>query len=231
MVLIQTTEKLVIPSDLDIIPHIVECKQQQREPVLVTVSNVTARTIKVPSRAIIVEIQPVSFEYMPELLAVDTSQELHFNIAQENLTKEQIVKAKDVITSNRDIFSMSETDTGHVKTIKHRIEITDPTHFNFISFNRRIPPFMFKEVRDHLQQLLTADTIRKPKSPFSINVVLVRKKNGDLRMCVNYRQLNNKTMKDAYALPRIEEILDTLPGNSYFTVLDAKSGYHQIEIT
>ena len=49
-------------------------------------------------------------------------------------------------------------------------------------------------------------------------------------MCVDYRYLNSKTKKDAYALPRIEEILDNLSGNSYFTVLDAKSGYHQIEI-
>lgn len=96
--------------------------------------------------------------------------------------------------------------------------------------HRRILPSMFKEVRDHLQQLLTAGIIRESKSPFSSNIVLVRKKNGDLRMCVVYRQLNNKTKNDAYALPRIEEILDSLSGNSYFTVLDTKSGYHQIEI-
>jgi hypothetical protein len=66
---------------------------------------------------------------------------------------------------------------------------------------------------------------------FSSNVVLVRKKNCDLRMCMDYRQLNSKTKKDAHALPRIEEILDNPSGNSYFTVLDTKSGYHQIEIT
>lgn len=69
---------------------------------------------------------------------------------------------------------------------------------------------MFKEVRDHLQQLLTAGIIKKSKSPFSSNVVLVRRKNGDLRMWL----LNNKTKKDAYTLPRIEEILDSLSGNS-----------------
>lgn len=62
MVLIQTTEKSVIPSDLDIILHLVEYKQQQIEPVMVTVSNVATRTVKVPARAIIAEIQPVTFE-------------------------------------------------------------------------------------------------------------------------------------------------------------------------
>lgn len=228
MALIQTTEKSVIPSDVDIIPHLVEYKQQQREPVMVTVSNVTTRTVTVPPRAIIAEIQPVTLEDMPELPADDISQELNFNIAQENLTKEQYLEAKDVITSNRDTFSMRETDIGHVSAIKHRIEMTGLTPFK--QRHRRIPPSMLKEVRDHLQQLLTAGIIRKSKSPFSSNVVLVRKKNGNLRMRVDYRQLNNKTKKDAYALPRIEEILGSLSGNSYFTVLDAKSGYHQIEI-
>ena len=49
-------------------------------------------------------------------------------------------------------------------------------------------------------------------------------------MCIDYRQLNKRTVKDSYALPRIEEILDTLSGSKYFTVLDMKSGYHQVEV-
>ena len=51
-----------------------------------------------------------------------------------------------------------------------------------------------------------------------------------MRMCVDYRQLNSRTVRDNYALPRIEDILDSLSGNNYFTVLDMKAGYHQIEI-
>lgn len=87
------------------------------------------RTVKVPPRAIIAEIQPGIFEDMPELPADDTSQELNFNIAQENLTEEQFVKADYVIVSNRDIFSMSEADIGQVTAIKHRIKMTDHTPF------------------------------------------------------------------------------------------------------
>lgn len=71
--------------------------------------------------------------------------------------------------------------------------------------------------------------IRPSHSPFSSNVVLVRKHDGALRLCVDYRQLNSRTIKDNYALPRIDDILDSLSGNKYFTVLDMKSGYHQIE--
>ena len=86
------------------------------------------------------------------------------------------------------------------------IDLIDNTPFK--QRHRRIPPGMVDEIRNHLEQLLSAGIIRKSKSPYSSNVVLVRKKNGSLRMCVDYRQLNNFSVKDAYALPRIEEVFD-----------------------
>ena len=89
---------------------------------------------------------------------------------------------------------------------------------------------MIEELRHHLDQLRSCGIIRPSKSPWSSPVVLVRKKNGKLRMCVDYRTLNNKTVKDAYALPRIEEIFDCLNGAKYFSSIDMKAGYHQIEV-
>jgi hypothetical protein len=196
---------------------------------MVTISNVTTRTVKISPKAVIAELQPVTLEEVPGLpSSQDTAEPTSFNISEDTLTNEEFAKANEVISKNGDIFAWGDTDIGHVTTVKHRIELVDPTPFK--QRCRRIPPSMFQEVRNHLQQLVEAGVIRRSKSPFSSNVVLVRKKNGDLRMCVDYRQLNNKTKKDAYALPRIEEILDNLSGNRYFTVLDAKSGYHQIEI-
>jgi len=112
--------------------------------------------------------------------------------------------------------------------VRHRIDLTDDTPFK--QKHRRIPPAMIDEVRGHLQQLLASGIIRKSYSPWASNVVLARKKDNSLRMCVDYRQLNQRTIKDSYALPRIEEILDSLSGAKYFTVLDMKSGYHQVEI-
>ena len=112
--------------------------------------------------------------------------------------------------------------------IKHRIDLIDNTPFK--QALRRIPPNMIDEVRQHLEQLLSSGVIRKSKSPWSSNVVLVRKKNGKLRMCVDYRMLNSRTVKDSYALPRIEEVFDVLKGSNTFSVIDMKSGYHQIEV-
>lgn len=89
---------------------------------------------------------------------------------------------------------------------------------------------MTDEVRLHIKDLLAAGIIRHSHLPISASVLLVRKSDGTLRLCIDYRQLNYRTAKDNYALPKIEEILDTLSGNTYFSVLDMNSRYHQIEI-
>ena len=94
---------------------------------------------------------------------------------------------------------------------------------------------MFDEARDHLRQLLAARIIRRSRSPWSSNVVLCRKKDGKLKMCVDYQQLNTNTVKDSYALPRSEEILEALGETIIIPfcrrpVLDMKFGYHQVEV-
>ena len=71
---------------------------------------------------------------------------------------------------------------------------------------------------------------RKYKSPWAGNVVLIRKKNGKLRMCVDYRALNDRSITYAYTLPRIEEVFDILKGSIYFSTIDMKAVYHQVEI-
>ena len=76
--------------------------------------------------------------------------------------------------------------------------------------------------------MLDAGAIRESQSPFSSNVVLVRKKDKSLRFCIDFRKLNNRTVKDAYSLPRIEETIDTLAGSKYFSKLDLRSGYWQV---
>lgn len=93
----------------------------------------------------------------------------------------------------------------------------------FLQPYRRIPPGMF-EVRHHLKEMLQAGAIRESKSPYCSNVVLAKKSDGSLRFCIDLRKLNNKTTKDAYNLPRVDENIDTLLGSKYFTKLDLRSG-------
>ena len=72
--------------------------------------------------------------------------------------------------------------------------------------------------------------IRKSQSPLVSTVVLVRKKTGELRFCIDLQKLNTRTVKDAQTLPRIEDSLDSLSGAVIFTSLDLKSGYWQVEL-
>lgn len=93
---------------------------------------------------------------------------------------------------------------------------------------RRIPPSEYELVKEHINQLLETQVIRESCSPYASPIVLVKKKDGSLRMCVDYRQLNSKTRRDAFPLPRIEKSLDALTGAQWFSTLDLASGYNQV---
>ena len=82
-----------------------------------------------------------------------------------------------------------------------------------------------------VQQMLSSNVIRTSNSPWASPVVMVRKKDGSLRFCVDFRQLNAATVKDAHPLPRIDDILDALHVAKWFSTLDLKSGYWQVPIT
>ena len=126
------------------------------------------------------------------------------------------------------LFALEDLDLGKTSVVKHSIKITDPTPFK--ERYRRIPPTQYEEVKKHLQEMLEIGAIRKSNSPWASAVVLVRKKDGSLRFCIDLRKLNARTVKDAYSLPRIDESLDCLNGSQIFTSLDLKSGYWQVEL-
>ena len=86
------------------------------------------------------------------------------------------------------------------------------------------------EVRSHLQKLLHQKIIQPSTSPYAAPVVIVRKKDDSLHPCVDFRMLNDKTRKDAYPLPCIEEALDSLKGATLFSSIDLAKGYHQVAI-
>jgi RNase H-like domain found in reverse transcriptase/Reverse transcriptase (RNA-dependent DNA polymerase)/Retroviral aspartyl protease len=86
------------------------------------------------------------------------------------------------------------------------------------------------ELRSQLDELEAAGFIQPSKSPFGAPILFVKKKDGTTRMCVDYRALNDITIKNSYPLPRIDELFDRLQGAKYFSKIDLRSGYHQIRI-
>lgn len=90
-----------------------------------------------------------------------------------------------------------------------------------------IPKPLYKEVKEYVQNVLDRGWIRKSVSSYSSPVVCVRKKDQNLRLCVDFRGVNRKTIPDRHPLPRIQDLLDSLQGNTWFSILDQGSGYHQ----
>ena len=89
---------------------------------------------------------------------------------------------------------------------------------------------MYDEVKIHIQEMLDVGAIQPSNNPWASAVVLVRKKDRKLRFCIDLQKLNARTIKDAYSLPQIDEALDCLSGAEWFSSLDLKSGYWQVEM-
>lgn len=86
-------------------------------------------------------------------------------------------------------------------------------------------------MRKHLQELLQAGIITESRSPYASPIVVVRKKTGAIRMCIDYRLLNSRTIPDQYTTPCIEDALNALTGSQWFYVLNLRSGYYQIAMS
>ncbi|KAK3754208.1 hypothetical protein QZH41_003310 [Actinostola sp. cb2023] len=144
----------------------------------------------------------------------------------EHLAGSQHQRLQEVISDYRTTFSKDEDDIGFCDLVEHQIVTNDERPIKIP--HRRVPPQQWTEVRDYIQKSLERGIIRESSSPYASPIVLVRKTDGKLRLCVDYRLLNAKTHKDAYPLPRIDEALDVLKGAKYFCSLDLAHGFNQL---
>jgi hypothetical protein len=140
------------------------------------------------------------------------------------------VVRQQVLKLFRDVFP-DELPAGlpPSREVDHRIELvpgaTPPSRPTF-----RLSEKELVELKKQLEELVKAGFIRPSKSPFGAPILFVKKKDGTMRMCVDYRALNNITIKNSYPLPRVDELFDRLHGAKYFSKIDLRSGYHQIRI-
>ena len=143
-----------------------------------------------------------------------------------DLTKQQRFKIRQLLHKNEDVFATKEQPFGRTELVTHKI-VTE-TEMPIKQPVRR-PPFHLRgEAQKEVEKMLDHGVIEPSESPWASPVVLVRKKDGTLRYCIDYRKLNSVTRKDSYPLPRIDESLDSLAETQYFSTLDLASGYWQI---
>ena len=117
---------------------------------------------------------------------------------------------------------------GRAKVGVHSIELQDNTPIK--QKFRPLNSAQLEVVRENVKELEERALIRRSNSAWAYPLVLIKKKDGKERMCVEYRLLNNRTLKDAYPLPRVSDILDCLSGAKYFSALDLKAGYWKVPI-
>ncbi|GFT19527.1 retrovirus-related Pol polyprotein from transposon opus [Nephila pilipes] len=169
---------------------------------------------------------------------VERSSFLTSNVSSENL-KEDMLKTTELIQKQRiaaekmlrefkELFPKSSEEFGRTNLTKHRIDTGNPPPIK--QHPRRLPFAKVEEVKDLLKDMQAKGVIEPSTSPWASPIILVRKKDGSTRFCVDYRRLNDITKKDSYSLPRIDDTLDTLSGNVWFSTLDLKSGYWQVEM-
>ena len=148
---------------------------------------------------------------------------------EENISGTDRKKIRQLLLNNQEVFGTKEEPFGRTDLVKHDI-VTDGSQ-PIKQHMRRIPFHLRPEADKEVSKMLNAGVIEPSSSPWAAPVVLVRKKDGTIRYCIDYRKLNDVTKKDSYPLPRIDDSLDVLGKANYFSTLDLASGYWQIQLT
>jgi len=204
----------------------------------VYVENVTNHDILLQPRTVLGSLEPVRSVIPLKCKNVSTSvNELSATEKGEHLfdpavdlsacgfSPEETKTVRDMLREESAAFSKNDDDVGCAPDLELDIQLTDkePVQKTYSS----VPKPLHKEVKDYLQDLLDKEWITRSKSPYSSPVVCVRKRDSSLRLCIDYRSLNLKVLKDRTPIPRIRDALESLGGNSWFSLLDQSKAYHQ----
>ncbi len=146
-----------------------------------------------------------------------------------DLTEEEFQEAKEMLLGEREIFSKFKNDIGHVPEFKVPINLTD--NIPVSEPYRAIPRPLYDDVKNHINNMLAHGWVRKSTSPYASPMVCARKPDGSLRLCIDFRRVNAKIIPDRQPIPRVQDILDGLQGQEWFSTIDMSQAYHQGEIT
>ena len=143
------------------------------------------------------------------------------------MTPNQAEKARTMLSEEIDSFSKDDHDVGQAEELQMKINLTDniPVQKSYSA----IPKPLYPEMKGYIEvdeDLLNRGFITKYKSSYSSPAVCVRKRHNTLRLCVDFRALNNKTVPDKFPLPRIQQTLENLRGNEWFSILDKNKAYN-----
>ena len=141
---------------------------------------------------------------------------------------ELALRFERMLMEHHNIFSLELNEIGCTDMAEHVIELLDTKPFK--EWFRCIAPPLVEEVWEHIQEMLDRGAIHPSQSPWCNAVVLVHKKDGGLRFCIDFHRLNSRTKKDAYFLSRMQETMESMVGTRFFSTMDLKSGFWQVKM-
>ena len=145
-------------------------------------------------------------------------------------SEEECGKFKQLLLHKHESFALKDTKLGETNLVEHIIDTGEAKPAKIPP--RRLPYALRKELEQELSKLESTGCIEPSTSPYASGLVLVRKTDGTLRVCVDYRQVNKDTVPDRYPMPRMDELVDAIgrKKGKYFTTLDLMKGYHQVKM-
>lgn len=197
------------PGGLLVKASLIDFPQLRPHKLPVVISNESDHDVVIPAKCTIAKVSAyqtiLSKEYgrakpsepLQKTPETQSSQEptSSFNFGDSPIPLEWKERITRQLNNMPDVFAHHDLDFGRTDKVKHHIKLSDETPFKLRA--RPIHPQDIEAVRRHIQELLDAGVIRESESPFASPIVVVRKKNGQVRLCIDYRRLNLQTIKDA----------------------------------
>ena len=154
------------------------------------------------------EVTSINYLMTTSLVKQDNSSVVNnISLPKDYLSVEQQVKLRNVLNKHTDVFAQSDSDLGRTNILEHAVD--KQGHAPISQRPSRVPQTQCEIIETHIRDMANRGDIRSSRSPWSSPVVLVGKKDGSTRFCVDFRKINAVTRKDVYPLPRIDETLDT----------------------
>nr|GEX33053.1 putative reverse transcriptase domain-containing protein [Tanacetum cinerariifolium] len=145
------------------------------------------------------------------------------------VTEVPSINDQPIVSEFPDVFPDELPGIPPVREVEFNIELI-PGAEPISKAPYRMAPIELKELKDQLQELLERGFIRPSMSPWGAPVLFVKKKDGSMRLCIDYRESNKITIRNRYPLPRIGDLFDQLQGAMHFSMIDLRSGYNQLRV-
>lgn len=229
------------PDGLEFCDILVSVRKAAFPVITIDVSNPTDHDIVLLGRTLIGTVQTIMtvlpsqiFEKAPKPAKVNhISTHTPCNVSEwwdppvdlSHLDTDQTQIVRQMLREECHSFSRSDNDIGCIGRLQMTISLKDPEPVKRTYMS--VPRPLYQEMKGYLHDLIAQGWVKKSNSSYSSPVVCVRKKDGTLRLCIDYRDLNRKTHPDRQPIPRVQDIMDSLGGNSWFSLLDQGKAYHQ----